>query len=250
MSLFKEQTPAQIIATQACDNCLEEHSDEFHSCKSSYSAQHPMLAARLAVKSIRKRDHLENYQEVNPFARAEPRPEPRVRAEPRVTDDDIVRATVKLNSLKIAKRMQDEAEQIKIANPTPAEPSPATPDSKSDELVKAALALMKIPGRTGLCMRPVQGTKSRHRSRHEDPLRRCKGSKVFGGSDASFLAMWPSGTMIDDVDLSKDHFWESYSERSHNWGVSHVSAFYFYIMCERMVEGRLTEKDIWFMFSP
>ena len=72
MSLFKEQTPAQIIATQVCDNCLEEHSDKFHSCKSSYSAQHPILVARLAVKSIRKRDHLDNYQEVNPFARAEP----------------------------------------------------------------------------------------------------------------------------------------------------------------------------------
>jgi hypothetical protein len=62
MSLFKAQTPAQII---------EKHSEESHSCKSSYSAQHPMLAARLTVKSIRKRDHLENYQEVNPFARAE-----------------------------------------------------------------------------------------------------------------------------------------------------------------------------------
>ena len=72
MSLFKEQTPAQIIATQVCDNCLEEHSDKFYSCKSSYSAQHPILVARLAVKSIRKRDHLDNYQEVNPFARAEP----------------------------------------------------------------------------------------------------------------------------------------------------------------------------------
>ena len=98
-------------------------------------------------------------------------------------------------------------------------------------------------------MRPVQGTKSRHRG-PQDPLRRCKGSKVFGGSDASFLAMWPSGTMIDDVDLSKAHFWEGYSERTHNWGVGHVSAFYFYIMCERMVEGRLTEKEIGFMFSP
>jgi len=186
MSFFQAQTSAQII---------EDHSDEFHSSESSYSAQHPMLVARLAVKSIRKGDHLDNYQEVNPFARAE----------------------------------------AGVTN---------------DELVKAALALMKIPGRTGLCMRPVQGTKSRHSGRNQDPLRRCKGSKVFGGSDASFLAMWPSGTMIDDVDLSKDHFWESYSERSHNWGVSHVSAFYFYIMCERMVEGRLTEKEIGFMFSP
>ena len=233
MSLFKAQTPAQIT---------EEHSDEFHSCKSSYSAQHPMLAARLAVKSIRKRDHLENYQEVNPFARAEPR----------VTNDDIVRARAKLNSLKIAKKMQDEAEQITIA-PTPAEPSPPSPPSPASHihrLVEAALKLMKIPGRTNLCMRPVQGTKSRHRGMNEDPLRRCKGSKVFGGSDASFLAMWPSGTMIDDVDLSKDHFWEGYSERSHNWGVAHVSAFYFYIMCERMVEGRLTDKEIHVMFSP
>lgn len=60
MSFFKAQQPAQII---------EKHSDEFHSCK-TYSAQHPMLAAR-AVKSIRKRDHLDNYQEVNSFARAE-----------------------------------------------------------------------------------------------------------------------------------------------------------------------------------
>ena len=73
---------------------------------------------------------------------------------------------------------------------------------------------------------------------------------MFGGSDASFLAMWPPGVMFAGVDLSKEHFWEGRNIRSHYWGVAHVSAFYFYIMCERMVEGRLTDKEIKIMFSP
>jgi hypothetical protein len=116
MSFFKARTSAPIIATQVCVNRLEEHPDEWNSCKSSYSARHPMLAARLTAKSIRKRDHLVDYKEVNPFARAEAD----------VTNDDIVRTTAKLESLKVAKKMKvtklvsiDEEKEAIIPEPAP-----------------------------------------------------------------------------------------------------------------------------------
>ena len=49
----------------------ESNSSNFQSCKGSYSAQHPLLAARLTTRSIHKRDHLDDYKDVNPFVRAE-----------------------------------------------------------------------------------------------------------------------------------------------------------------------------------
>lgn len=68
MSSLKHAS-TQLSTTQICGDCFEEHSDELHVCQSSYSAQHPMLAFRLSVKNIGKKDHLDDYREVNPFER-------------------------------------------------------------------------------------------------------------------------------------------------------------------------------------
>jgi len=63
---------AQSSTMQTCNDCLEEHSDKLHMCKPSYSAQHPLLqAATLSGSKVCKKDHLQTYQEMNPFVRAE-----------------------------------------------------------------------------------------------------------------------------------------------------------------------------------
>ena len=82
MSFFKKQSSANNHAEKQPSRITNTAYDSYS--PRSYSPRHPLLAASVVLKKSPKKDHLLNYQELNPFARAEantpaivaPAPEP------------------------------------------------------------------------------------------------------------------------------------------------------------------------------
>lgn len=64
MSRIQRKTPQTIIEPES----FEEEEESF---QTEYQPEHPMLAFKAAQKVAKEPDHLEQYVEVDPFAKSE-----------------------------------------------------------------------------------------------------------------------------------------------------------------------------------